>query len=282
MIPPYELENKQFKKAVKGYNTTDVDEHIDFIVEKYTELYRAYNELERKHAEVSAELEMFRNNEDAIRRALVEAQNTKSKIIKDATRRSDVILKSSKENCDRIIADFKEQINHERSTLATLKAQVEEFKYRIFSQYQQHIEYLEQISPDKDTGSEWNLPTSEFAGKVVAQIVLDVEKSELENEASKDSADIRTDDDNNALDTFVADIEHFDVEHDENASDGGEEGAQNSGDLTAEFNIASSAGIIPRDTEVLREILESSEDNGESESDTLMFLINDLKKGSEQ
>ena len=210
MIPPSELEGKQFKKAVKGYNTADVDEHIEFIVNKYCELYLAYNELEKKYAETSAELEVFKNNEDAIRRALVEAQNTKAKIIRDATRRSETILKSSKENCDKIISDFKEQINYERTTLATLRAQVEEFKYRIFSQYQQHIEYLEEISPDKDAGTEWNLPTSEYAGKVVAQIVFDVEKAE--NEAAKEEL-FATENgiDDETLETLVADTAAVDT-----------------------------------------------------------------------
>lgn len=210
MIPPSELEGKQFKKAVKGYNTADVDEHIEFIVNKYYELYLAYNELEKKYAQTSAELEVFKNNEDAIRRALVEAQNQKAKIIKDATRRSETILKSSKENCDRIISDFKEQINYERTTLATLKAQVEEFKYRIFSQYQQHIEYLEQISPDNDAGAEWNLPTSEYAGKVVAQIVFDVERAETEA-ATEDLFATENNIDDETLETLVADNVLFDV-----------------------------------------------------------------------
>lgn len=218
MIPPSELEGKQFKKAVKGYNTADVDEHIEFIVNKYYELYVAYNELEKKYAQTSAELEVFKNNEDAIRRALVEAQNTKAKIIRDATRRSETILKSSKENCDKIIASFKEQINYERTTLATLKAQVEEFKYRIFSQYQQHIEYLEQISPDKDTGTEWNLPTSEYAGKVVAQIVFDVERSETE--AANDELFVTENGiDDETLETLVADNAGFDVDRQKKESE---------------------------------------------------------------
>ena len=281
MIPPYELENKQFKKAVKGYNTTEVDEHLDFIIEKYTELYRAYNELERKYAETSAELEIFRNNEDAIRRALVEAQNTKSKIIKDATRRSEIILKSSKENCDRIIAQFKEQISRERVTLATLKAQVEEFKYRIFSQYQQHIEYLEQISPENDSGAEWNLPENEYAGKVVAQIVLDVENAEMRSkaESSDDGADVSSTVDT-TLETLVSDREYFETSQ---GNDG--EKAEISGGTVQDtaYEELSDTVLLPVLGDQTADDADSTdEDDGSSEEgDTLMFVINDLKRDNQ-
>ena len=219
MLPPYELEKREFKKSVKGYNIADVDEHMEFIVDKYTELYRAYNELEQKLSEASAELETYKRNEDAIRRALVYAQNTKKKIIDDANKRSDMILKSAKENCDRIISEFREQVKEERSTLAMLKAQVEEFKQRIFSQYQRHIEYLEEISPDNDTRAEWLLPESEYTSKVLAQVVLDVENAEGETAASDETGASEEETDaasfDTTLDTLVADRTVFDVPADD-------------------------------------------------------------------
>ncbi len=292
MIPPYELENKHFKKAVKGYNTTEVDEHIDFVVDKYTELYRAYNELERKQAELSAELEVFKNNEDAIRRALVDAQNTKAKIIKDATRRSEVILRSAKENSDKIIADFREQISSERATLATLRAQVEEFKFRIFSQYQQHIEYLEQISPDKDGATEWNLPVGEYASKVVAQIVLDVENADKKADA-EDKARPRNDEDDLALDTLVSDSSDkltfpTEKENDENEGDTASFPSLRADNIPV-FEKEKAAGqgaLIPIQEGVkekisteLPELFETPETD--ELNDTLMFVIDDIDKKSQ-
>ena len=47
MLPPHELKNKTFGKAMRGYNPVEVDEYIEFLIEKYTELYRENDELER-------------------------------------------------------------------------------------------------------------------------------------------------------------------------------------------------------------------------------------------
>lgn len=178
MLPPYELQNKPFKTAIKGYNTTEVDEHIDFVIEKYTELYRAYNELERKYAAGEAELDQFRKNEDAIRRALVNAQNAGNRIMKEADDRSELILQSTKEKCAKILNDFQKEIENQQDTLQALKSQVADFKSRMFTLYGQHIEFLEKISPEGEDGGQWKLNAGEYTSKVIGQVVLDVEAAE--------------------------------------------------------------------------------------------------------
>ena len=211
MLPPYELEKNGFRKSMKGYNIAEVDEHMEFIIDKYTELYRAYNEIEQRCAEAESELAAYKKNEDAIRRALISAEREQKRIVDRAQERSRRILESARSHCDSILADFKEQIRQERNTLTTLKAQVEEFKQRIFSQYQRHIELLESISPDGDTGAEWILPDSDYTGKVLAQVVLDVEKSDTENAAkapAPEDLDISVSDDI-ALSTFLGDSARF-------------------------------------------------------------------------
>ncbi len=175
MLPPYELQNKPFKTAIKGYNPTEVDEHIDFMIEKYTELYRAYNELERKYAAGEAELDQFRKNEDAIRRALVNAQNAGNRIIKEADDRSELILQSTKEKCAKLLNDFHTEVENQQDTLQALKNQVTDFKSRMFTLYQEHIEFLEKISPEGEDGGQWKLNADEYTSKVIGQVVLDVE-----------------------------------------------------------------------------------------------------------
>ena len=269
MLPPYELEKREFKKSVKGYNISDVDEHMEFVIDKYTELYRAYNELEQKLSDASAELETYKRNEDAIRRALVYAQNTKKKIIDDANRRSDMILKSAKDNCDKIINDFKEQVKEERSTLAMLKAQVEEFKQRIFAQYQRHIEYLEEISPENDTRAEWILPESEYTSKVLAQVVLDVENAEAEKPEEAAEEDMAENTDiasfDSTLDTLIADRTVFDVpyagemsdDYDEPSAEGAD-GLSTTEDAAGETSVEGTNGVPSAD---VGEELSGSETN---------------------
>ena len=67
MLAPHELKNKTFGKAVRGYNPNEVDDYIDFLIEKYTELYRENDELERKLKIVVTNLDEIRDEEESIR-----------------------------------------------------------------------------------------------------------------------------------------------------------------------------------------------------------------------
>lgn len=181
MLPPYELQNKPFKTALKGYNPAEVDEHLEFVQNKYTELYRAYNELERRFAACEAELEQFRKNEDAIHRALVNAQNAGSRIMQEAGDRSQLILQSTKDRCKHILADFDQEIRRKQDALQALKTEVFEFKSRMFTIYREHIELLEAISPEGEDGKQWQLAPEDYVSNVIGQIVLDVDAADAEH-----------------------------------------------------------------------------------------------------
>lgn len=186
MLPPYELAKKEFKRSMHGYNVSDVNDHLDFILSKYTELYDSYNELEEKCAILEADLASLKKSEDSIRRAVVNAQNSASKIIKDANDKSAFILKASQENCDKILHEFRQKVKSERSELFILKNAVAEFKKNIFLEYQSHLEYLESISPDYDVDEDkWNLSDKDLVTKAISQIMFDVSEAEKNKEKAE-------------------------------------------------------------------------------------------------
>ena len=145
MLPPYELKNKEFSKAMRGYNTTEVDEHIGFIIEKYTELYRENDELERKLKTAYAKLDEIKNEEESIRNAMINAQRASAKLMTEANDRADIIINTARKSCDRILADFKTKIQEERAVLLALNSAITDFKERLFKLYSSHIAFVEDI-----------------------------------------------------------------------------------------------------------------------------------------
>lgn len=172
MLPPYELEGKIFKRVMKGYNTVEVDEHIDFIVEKYKELYRAYNDLEKRYASVSAELLTYKENEESIRHTLESSQTTGEQMLRQAKERSEIILRTAREECDAVLDGFKKEVADQIALLRQMRSQVAEFKADIFARYQQHIEFLESLSPDaEESETESEDYAEEVIGRTMGTIV---------------------------------------------------------------------------------------------------------------
>jgi cell division initiation protein len=147
MIAPHELKNKEFPKSFRGYSTAEVDEHIAFLIEKYTELYRLNDELEKKLRLTEAKLEAIQADEEAIRATLVNAQKAGNRIISEANERADVIMRSAKSGCDRILAELKVQIKVENQRFRDVQREIAAFKAALFDAYQTHISQIETIAP---------------------------------------------------------------------------------------------------------------------------------------
>ncbi|MBQ8895281.1 MAG: DivIVA domain-containing protein [Clostridia bacterium] len=146
MLAPHELKNKQFQKTFKGYNPQEVDEYLEFVLEKYTELYRENNELERKLRIVVTNLDEIKDEEESIRSTLISAQKMAEKIIADANDRADIITGAIKDRCDGVIAEFRQQLQAEKEKAWIMRTRIIDFKKSVYELYGKHIAELKDLS----------------------------------------------------------------------------------------------------------------------------------------
>ena len=198
MLPPYEIKAKKFTHVLRGYAVEEVDEYCAFALDKYTELYRENDALEQKIASLEAELAHFREDEESIRSALVDAKRASTRIVEEATERSKVILHSAKLNCDRILSEFRSAVSEERDELLLLRAMVKKFKDDLFSAYKTHIEYIERIAPELDS-----LDESEFSDEAVLRLAVESIKGSIREDESTADGDIPLPTDDAASDAAV-------------------------------------------------------------------------------
>ena len=175
MLAPHELKNAEFSKSLRGYSTVEVDEHIDFLIEKYTELYRLNDELEKKLRITEAQLDALKAEEESIKITLVNAQKASSRIINEANERADVIMRSAKNSCDKLLNDFSERIEEENDRLIEAQRQTEAFKAAIFKAYHEHIAGLEKISTDMKADGDSTQIAEELKRRVLVQISRDLD-----------------------------------------------------------------------------------------------------------
>ena len=183
MLAPHELKNKPFSKSIKGYNPAEVDEYIEFLIGKYTEVYRENNELERKLHVVVTNLDEIKDEEESIRSTLISAQKMADQIVKDASDRADVITGAVKERCDAVIAEFREQLKAEKEEMWELRTRIVEFKKQLFDMYRGHIESVKNVSVNEI--DEIVLPDEDA---VVARIFTDVKQGVEESNSKAEAA----------------------------------------------------------------------------------------------
>ena len=187
MLPPYELRNKEFTRIMRGYNPAEVDEHIAFIIEKYTDLYRQNDELEKKLKEAYTRLDEVKTDEESILSAMVYAQRASAKIMTEANDRADIILSTARKSCDRILAQFKMKIQEERAVLIALNKAVSSFKEQLFSDYNKHIAFVENIKLlDENDLAQYVLSDESYTSQVIENIKSDIANMNLDREEDVD------------------------------------------------------------------------------------------------
>lgn len=189
MLAPHELKNKQFQKTFKGYNPQEVDEYLEFVLEKYTEAYRENNELERKLRIVVTNLDEIKDEEESIRSTLISAQKMAEKIIADANDRADIITGAIKDRCDGVIAEFRQQLQAEKEKAWLIRTRIIDFKKQVYELYGKHIEELKDLSVNEI--EDIVLPNDDA---LVAGIFTDVKtRIEEEEERRKNNRELQAD-----------------------------------------------------------------------------------------
>lgn len=106
MITPVDLENKEFKKSFRGYDTEEVEAFLGELVKDYGRIYRENAGMKDKNAILNEAVENYKGMEETMRSAIVSAQRTSDEIIRNAHEQADNIVKDAKIRAQEILNDM--------------------------------------------------------------------------------------------------------------------------------------------------------------------------------
>ena len=101
---------RRFEKATfNGYKTEDVDEFLRELSSEFAQLQKEKNELERKLEVLADKIREYRDDEDALKDALLMAQKQGNQIISESKAAADKLKKETDEAVAKQLADAKEK-----------------------------------------------------------------------------------------------------------------------------------------------------------------------------
>ncbi len=174
MIPPHELKNKTFTVGFRGYNPAEVDEHIEFLIEKYTELYKANLELDKQLSDAKERLEQLSDEEEAIRKTLVKAQKMGEAIVQQAQEKADNVILKIRERSEEIIGETEKKLAAEKDAIIKLRTGADEFRDKIFALYVEQLKFIK----ESQGGEAQDVADSIPEGKELTKQLLNIEKDE--------------------------------------------------------------------------------------------------------
>lgn len=130
MITPLEIQNKQFKKSLRGYKESEVDYFLDEIIEDYEKLYKENIELKDKILMLNEQIDYYNNLEDTLKETLLVAQNTADDVVIAARDKSDNIIEDAELMAKEILIEANNKVKKIKEEYEYLQREVFIFKTR--------------------------------------------------------------------------------------------------------------------------------------------------------
>jgi cell division initiation protein len=129
-ITPVDIQHKNFKKALQGYDRTEVDQFLDEIIETLEDEAQQRAALEAEIADLKERVSHFKSMEESLQNTLVLAQRTADEVKASAHKEADLIREQARLAGEREIAGYNDAIadvrrEHQRAVEAAEKARSE-------------------------------------------------------------------------------------------------------------------------------------------------------------
>lgn len=138
MITPLDIQNKEFKKTIRGYNAKAVDMFLDEIIDDYEKFYKENIELKDKISMLSDQINHYKAMEETLKSTLIVAQTTSEDVVLAARQKSDGIIEDAEITAKKMIEQAREDVRNIKQEYEYLKKEIFVFKtrYRSFIEAQ--------------------------------------------------------------------------------------------------------------------------------------------------
>lgn len=145
MITPLDIQNKEFKKSLRGYSESEVDEFLDAIMKDYEKIYKENIELKDKILLLNEQIARYNNLENTLKETLIVAQNTADEVIGSAKERANSIIENAKLESQRLVELANSEVIKIREKYEYLLKEMIIFKTRYRSFIEAQLETLNEF-----------------------------------------------------------------------------------------------------------------------------------------
>ena len=204
-LTPIDINNKEFKRVLRGYCQEEVDEFLDQIVEEYEILFKENTALKEKLENSNDKIEHYSKIENTIQNTLLLAQNTAEQAKANAQKEADVIIKSANDTAQRILDKAHNDVIQINDEYDRVKQEFTKFraKFRSFMNFQ--IDTFDDLEKDFIKNFNITKPEDQTETEEPQGIQIDFEEEKEEKTELKDIYEVETHfDDVNEIKSFFA------------------------------------------------------------------------------
>ncbi len=110
-MTPMDIVNREFRKAVRGYNSLEVDRFLEVVSQDYELLFKENYELKEKMEQANRTLEQYRQIESTLHNTMVLAQQTSEDVRHNANREAELIVEKARSHAESLLAEARQKVD---------------------------------------------------------------------------------------------------------------------------------------------------------------------------
>lgn len=166
---PHKIIDKEFKKAVRGYDASEVDEFLDEIADDFENLYRENSDLRDKMEKLNEKMEYYISMEKNLQNTLLLAQSTAETAKKQAEKEAELIIRNAEDYSNKMIGDIENEKRQILRDTERLRGEFKQFRERVLRFMESQTEAFKKASYDIE-GNDL-IHTSLDAKKVIDELL---------------------------------------------------------------------------------------------------------------
>ena len=137
-----EIMEKKFEKSAFGYRVDEVDDYLQELAAAIDKMAAEKAQLEHKREILADKIQEYREDEDSMRAAILDARKLGASIVKEAQSQADVIVADANAQASKVIDGIQIKAEKEKMTLSQLQKEVATFKNQLLALYKNHLELI--------------------------------------------------------------------------------------------------------------------------------------------
>jgi cell division initiation protein len=142
-ITVVDIQHRTFKRALQGYDRSDVDQFLDEIIETLEDEATARAALEAEIADLKERISHFKSMEDSLQSTLLLAQRTADEVKAAAHKEADLIKQEARLQSEREIGALSERVEEARREHQRMVDIAEKAKQEIRSLLLSHLSLID-------------------------------------------------------------------------------------------------------------------------------------------
>ncbi len=121
IISPKDIKKLDFKKTFRGFDPNEVEAFLETVSLRYERLLEENTSLNEKLKVLTSDIEIYKENESTLQRAIVKAQDIVDEVLENAKKKAENIVKEAELNSQKIFQETEKNIMTRKQELEELK-----------------------------------------------------------------------------------------------------------------------------------------------------------------